>query len=108
MEPSEGWWTNYGDRSLGEYLRESQEGPVRTWSPPKPKRSIPVPEAPEPGPPPPQPNRLGRRRQVAARLDGEGYKALVEAARIYGVAPSTMARLLIHRGALAVVEKQKR
>jgi hypothetical protein len=108
MEPEEGWWTRYGYRSLGEYLRDKAEGPVRTWTPPRPKRSIPTPQPPNPDPPPVPARRSGRWRQVAARLDEEGYEALTKAARIYGVAPSTMARLLIHRGAMAALEQERR
>jgi hypothetical protein len=104
MEPSEGWWTRYGFESLGEYLRESETGRVRTWAPPKHKKTLPVPKLPEDVTQLPAPKRSGRRHQVATRLNDEGYEALVKAARIYGVAPSTLARLLIHRGAMAVVE----
>ncbi|MDX6605609.1 MAG: hypothetical protein QOD14_149 [Solirubrobacterales bacterium] len=41
------------------------------------------------------------------RLTQLGYDALREAARAYGLRPTTLARLLIHRGALAVLEDQK-
>jgi hypothetical protein len=32
MEPSEGWWTRYGFKSLGEYLRYAETGPDRPAS----------------------------------------------------------------------------
>ena len=45
-----------------------------------------------------------RQRQVNVRLTQLGYDALCEAARIYGLRPTTLARLLIHRGAHAVLD----
>jgi hypothetical protein len=46
-------------------------------------------------------------RQVNVRLTQLGYEALAKAARTYGLRPTTLARLLIHRGALAVLESQE-
>jgi hypothetical protein len=51
--------------------------------------------------------RGSRNRQVNVKLTELGYEALSEAARTYGLQPTTLARLLIHRGALAVLEAQK-
>jgi hypothetical protein len=48
-----------------------------------------------------------RERQVNVRLTQLGYGALSRAARAYGLRPTTFARLLIHRGALAVLEELK-
>jgi hypothetical protein len=47
-------------------------------------------------------------KQVGVRLSWEQYGALERAAKIYGVAPTTMARMLIKRGAEAVVESHWR
>jgi hypothetical protein len=43
---------------------------------------------------------------VSIRLDDEGYETLAKAARIYGVAPSTMARLLVQKGARLAIEEE--
>jgi hypothetical protein len=51
--------------------------------------------------------RRRRERQVNVRLTQLGYDALCQAARAYGLRPATLARLLIHRGAFAVLEKEK-
>lgn len=46
-----------------------------------------------------------RRRQVNVKLrDGEGAD-LDRAAKIYGLAPTTLARLLVNRGVAAILEK---
>jgi hypothetical protein len=50
--------------------------------------------------------REARSRQVNVKLTELGYEALSTAARTYGLRPSTLARLLIHRGAMAVLEKR--
>ena len=109
-EPSEGWWTGYGFASLGDYLREVDAGWERIgWSRKRAKRSeVPVPDPPGVSASVPAPQRLReqRGRQVGVRLDASGYRALCEAARIYGVAPSTMARLLVHKGAVKIVSDQ--
>ncbi len=47
-------------------------------------------------------------RQVCARLSYGQFQDLEHAASIYGVAPSTMARMLIRRGARSVVEAHRR
>jgi hypothetical protein len=46
------------------------------------------------------------RRQVGIRLTADEYARLVEAARFYGAAPGTMARLLVNRGVRAALEGQ--
>jgi hypothetical protein len=101
MEPSEGWWNNYGFASFGEYLKASNaEAKKVTALFSRRKRSqAPAAKLPDGAPPEARPVRAGRNRQVSIRLDDEGYEALTKAARIYGVAPSTMARLLVQKGA---------
>jgi antitoxin component of RelBE/YafQ-DinJ toxin-antitoxin module len=47
---------------------------------------------------------MAMNRQISIRLDEEAYQALVNAARMYGVAPSTMGRLLVAKGARKAVE----
>jgi hypothetical protein len=47
-------------------------------------------------------------RQVCVRLSFGQFGELDEAAEIYGVARSTMARILVRRGARAVVEHHRR
>jgi hypothetical protein len=110
-QPGEGWWTEYGFASLGDYLREVDAGWERIgWSRKRRRKrsDLPAPDAPSGGELPPPSRRLGDQqgRQVGIRLDAHGYQALCEAARIYGVAPSTMARLLVHKGALKIVNDQ--
>jgi hypothetical protein len=106
MEPSEGWWTSYGFKSLGEYLRYSETGPDRpaSLSPPRKKKNIRAPELPTGGVLPRPRGSSARTRQISIRLDEEGYQALVKAARMYGVAPATMGRLLVAKGARKAVE----
>jgi len=46
-------------------------------------------------------------RQVGIKLRPADYEALASAAFLYGVRPSTMARLLVNRGARAVLESKQ-
>jgi hypothetical protein len=55
-------------------------------------------------PPPVEP----RERQVNVRLDPNRYRDLCEAADLYGVAPTTMARMLVRRGTKAVLDERRR
>jgi hypothetical protein len=105
MEPSEGWWTGYGFKSLGEYLRYSETGPDRTasLSPPRKKKNVPAPDLPSGGAPR-RSSPFARNRQISIRLDEDGYQALLKAARMYGVAPATMGRLLVVKGARKALE----
>ena len=48
-----------------------------------------------------------RSRQVNVKLTAKDYEALTEAARSYGVAPATMAHLLVNRGLEAVATSGK-
>jgi hypothetical protein len=105
MEPSEGWWNRYGFESFGAYLRHSETGPNRPFSFDslrKRKKKVPAADLPAGAAP-------GRRnsvptRQISIRLDEDGYQDLVKAARMYGVAPATMGRLLVAKGARLAVE----
>ena len=107
MEPSEGWWTSYGFKSLGEYLRYSQTGPDRPgWlGPPRKKKDLAAPDLPA-GEMPSRRNGgpLARNRQISIRLDEEGYQDLVKVARLYRVPPATMGRLLVAKGARKALE----
>ena len=47
-------------------------------------------------------------RQVCVRLSAEQFSELEQAAHLYGVAPGTMARILVRRGARAVVDHHRR
>jgi hypothetical protein len=47
-------------------------------------------------------------RQVCVRLSFGQFSELEQAAEIYGVAHSTMARILVRRGARAVIEHHRR
>jgi hypothetical protein len=74
MEPSEGWWTSYGFESLGEYLRHAETGPDRPTS------------------------------LTSSRRKKKNVQALLKAARMYGIPPATMGRLLVQKGAQLAVE----
>ena len=108
MEPSEGWWNNYGFASFGEYLKASHEegDKVAALFSRRKRSQAPAAQLPGGATPEARPARGGRNRQVSIRLDDAGYEALVKAARIYGVAASTMARLLVQRGAQLAVEEK--
>ncbi|MGH2963854.1 MAG: hypothetical protein ACRDMH_00520 [Solirubrobacterales bacterium] len=45
-------------------------------------------------------------RQVGVRLTPPDYELLTQAAELYGVAPSTLARMLVRRGAQAIVARE--
>ena len=51
---------------------------------------------------------LSLSRQVGVRLSGSQYAELEGAASLYGVAPGTMARILVRRGARAVIHHHRR
>jgi hypothetical protein len=106
FEARDGWWTGYGFKSFGEYLRYSQTGPDRTFSFDAHRRRARIRAAKPPGgdPPPRGSAPTARSRQISIRLDEEGYEALSKAARMYGVAPATMGRLLVQRGARLALE----
>ena len=45
-------------------------------------------------------------RQVGVKLRALDYELLVRAAELCGVAPSTLARMLVRRGAQAIVDRE--
>ena len=47
-------------------------------------------------------------RQICIRLSAAQYGELSRAAEIYGVAPGTMGRILVRRGARAVMDSYRR
>jgi hypothetical protein len=47
-------------------------------------------------------------RQVGIRLSHSQYEELDRAADLYGVAPGTMARMLVRRGARAILDARRR
>lgn len=47
-------------------------------------------------------------RQVCIRLSASHYQELAHAADLYGVAPGTMGRMLVKRGARAVLDARRR
>jgi hypothetical protein len=68
-------------------------------------------ETPVPGDEPNEDRDRRRRvftRQVGIRLSPEQYAELSRAAEIYGVAPGTMARMLVKRGSRAVIDARRR
>jgi hypothetical protein len=72
----------------------------------------PPPTLPAPSPPgaeladlPRPQGRPSAARQVGIKLTHADYELLAEAAELYGVAPSTLARMLVRRGAHAVVAR---
>jgi hypothetical protein len=100
-EPREGWWSRYGFASLGDYLIHLRTGPDRPGSlkPPRRTKNLSGAKPPREARPNHAPGPLARTRQVSIRLDDEAYADLVKAARLYGVAPATMGRLLVAKGA---------
>ena len=47
-------------------------------------------------------------RQVGVKLTPGDYDMLVQAAELHGVAPSTLARMLVRRGAQAILDRDAR
>ena len=84
MEPSDGWWTGYGFKSFGEYLRYSQTGPDRPFSfdSTRKQKALPAAKLPSGVAPDRGTHSTCRTRQISIRLDEEGYEALVKAARM--------------------------
>lgn len=116
----EGWWNKAGYESYWEVVKEQELASkamglssifVQTREAPK------VEDLPDVAPPPIDLDalamdatrpRASRERQVNVRLTSLGYDALLEAARAYGLRPTTLARLLIHRGAHAVLTQHRK
>jgi len=115
----EGWWNQAGYETYWDYVQETE----KKWAQMgfssiyrKRKKRPKAQELPDASPPDVDLDalaadatrpRTSRDRQVNVRLTQVGFDALAEAARVYGLRPTTLARLLIHRGALAVLEDQK-
>ncbi|HEY1237063.1 MAG TPA: hypothetical protein VGE91_01915 [Solirubrobacterales bacterium] len=112
----EGWWNKAGYETYWDVVKEDEAAWKRMgfrsiFDKPK-KRPSTAGDLPDPSPPEidldavardgTRPRRP-RDQQVNVRLTELGYQALREAARSYGLRPSTLARLLIHRGAIAVL-----
>ena len=101
----EGWWNEAGHETFLDYFLAEEKTRARMglgsiYS--KRKKRPRTGELPDATPP-----RGSRNRQVNVKLTDLGYQALVEAARVYGLQPSTLARLLVYRGALAVLENRE-
>ena len=82
VDPASGWLQDedfYADERDRPETREDQDRRVRTFS-----------------------------RQVCVRLSGGQYDELARAAELYGVARGTMARILVRRGARAVLDHHRR
>jgi hypothetical protein len=115
----EGWWNQAGYETYWDLVKEDEAGWQRMGFRSiydKRRKRPKTAELPDPTPPEIDMDALAadatrprRRRecQVNVRLTQLGYDALREAARGYGLRPTTLARLLIHRGAIAVLERQK-
>jgi hypothetical protein len=104
MTPREGWWNRYGFESFGAYLRYSETGPDRPFSFSAARKRKKVPAADLPAGGAPRRRRSPPTHQISIRLDEHGYQNLLKAARMYGVAPATMGRLLVAKGARLAVE----
>jgi hypothetical protein len=78
--------------------------------PPPRRRAVPAPDFPD-GDEIAGSGALARRqvavRQVGVKLRPVDYDLLTEAARLYGVAPSTLARMLVRRGAQAIIDRER-
>lgn len=108
-EDSDGSWSRLGFDSFDEFIDHIAEERRRVQGgffepPPRiPAAYIPGAEAGDIGD-------IRRRRpatrQVGVKLRHEDYELLVDAAAMYDVAPSTLARMLVRRGVLAIVERE--
>ena len=100
VQHSEATWARMGFDSIYRRRRKrpkTQELPVS--APPQLDLGAVVADATRP--------RRPRDKQVNVRLTALGYDALCEAAGAYGIRPTTLARLLLHRGAVAILEEHK-
>jgi hypothetical protein len=100
------FWLGLGFDSFEAYIKHLKE--MQTLYQPLPRGTpAPTPHVPgaQVGDVERRPRLEHRRRQVNVKLrDAEGAE-LDEAARIYGLAPSTLARLLVNRGVKAILEE---
>ncbi len=115
----DGWWNQAGYETYWDYVQEQEKSWARMGFSSiyrNRKRRPRTEELPDASPPALDLDavasdatrpRSSRDRQVNVRLTQLGYEALAKAARTYGLRSTTLARLLIHRGALAVLESQE-
>jgi hypothetical protein len=104
------YWRRYGFSSFQEFLEEFEAVQRRAnpeWREYRDVRDLPASELPGDEIAEVAPRR--RRtpvRQVGVKLRAADYEALANAAFLYGVRPTTMARLLVNRGVRAVLESR--
>jgi hypothetical protein len=115
----EGWWNEAGYETFWDYFKAQEKSRARMGLQSvyaKRRKRPKTRELPDTAPPEIDLDdlaadatrpRASRGHQVNVRLTQLGHDALTEAARVYGLRPTTLARLLIHRGALAVIEAQR-
>ena len=110
-EPSQPHWARLGFSSFEEFIGglKAQQTLYPNFMGTAVRESLPDPEivggeAGHLGSPSPRPD--SRNRQVGIRLTEKDFGLLATASGMYGVAPSTMARMLVRRGARAVVERE--
>lgn len=99
-------WGRLGYESEDHFWRVQIES-QRAWDATLGKRRPPRPRLPGSAPPERPGSRDSRTRQVNVKLSADDHDALVEAARSYGLRPSTMAQLLVNRGLKAVAEEEE-
>ena len=92
------WWEKLGFGSLDEFW-ESQR-PRRRRN----RNRIPGPALPEASRPDRRRSARSRTSQVNVKLTASDHADLKRAAELYGVAPATMAQLLVNRGVRAVLD----
>ena len=105
-EPA-GWWESYGYESLQDYLDEQDRVYEAVMGRQPKRRSVDELPAATLGKPevPPGRNALRRRsRQLGLKLTEDEFAQLSAAAATYGVRPTTLARMLVHKGVRAIAE----
>jgi hypothetical protein len=106
----EPFWARLGYASFDEYLAGFQASQDRFYNDAPARRSLPDPdvvgeEAGDVGAP--APRSRARDHAVGIRLSDRDYWLLSESAELYGVAPSTLARMLVRRGAQAILDRER-
>jgi hypothetical protein len=105
------FWLRLGFESYRDYIEHMERSWDKvSWAQPVKK----VPEVPPPAFASESDDRVAselasrrRSRQVGMRLTPDDYELLAEAAKIHGVAPSTLARILTVAGARALVNRTR-
>jgi hypothetical protein len=99
------FWEPLGFDSFNDYLRYMNR--MQTLYTPLPRGTrVPTPKGIEtPGDPDVRPRPELRRRQVNIKLREAEGEALDRAARIYGLSPATLARVLVNQGVAAILER---